>query len=280
MMNNSTIEALKAMRFSAMAAEFERQLGDPAAYSMLGFEERFALEIGISGLKQFYEYSLVCIRDKVSGIVCNLCPVVEVAAYFILSVEQREAEIVEVISANQLEPYRRPYIEPVGNLYEKIALYLCLFSHVLAGIFIVVSVFKAYAPERTWEREKVQGIVYAPFFPVKYIVAPYSEQIETRGGDISKEGYVGVRRKRIPPVGVVDTCGDHSQTQFGVGRVVGASYEAYVELLVACLVGVGKVAVYFFPDASLFYGILYRYHLNGILPTGICGCKIICPEEK
>ena len=26
MMNNSTIEALKAMRFSAMAAEFERQL--------------------------------------------------------------------------------------------------------------------------------------------------------------------------------------------------------------------------------------------------------------
>ena len=45
MMNNSTIEALKAMRFSAMAAEFERQLGDPAAYSMLGFEERFALMV-------------------------------------------------------------------------------------------------------------------------------------------------------------------------------------------------------------------------------------------
>lgn len=43
MMNNSTIEALKAMRFSAMAAEFERQLDDPAAYSHLGFEERFAL---------------------------------------------------------------------------------------------------------------------------------------------------------------------------------------------------------------------------------------------
>ena len=37
MMNNSTIEALTAMRFSAMAAEFERQLGDPAAYSQLGF---------------------------------------------------------------------------------------------------------------------------------------------------------------------------------------------------------------------------------------------------
>ena len=35
MMNNSTIEALKAMRFSAMAAEFERQLGDPAAYLSL-----------------------------------------------------------------------------------------------------------------------------------------------------------------------------------------------------------------------------------------------------
>ena len=45
MMNNSTIEALKAMRFSAMAAEFERQLDDPAAYSHLGFEERFALMV-------------------------------------------------------------------------------------------------------------------------------------------------------------------------------------------------------------------------------------------
>lgn len=35
--------ALKAMRFSAMAAEFERQLDDPAAYSHLGFEEWIAL---------------------------------------------------------------------------------------------------------------------------------------------------------------------------------------------------------------------------------------------
>lgn len=29
MRNNSTIESLKAMRFSAMAAELERQMGDP-----------------------------------------------------------------------------------------------------------------------------------------------------------------------------------------------------------------------------------------------------------
>ena len=45
MMNNSIIEALKVMRFSAMAAEFERQVNDPATYSQLGFEERFALMV-------------------------------------------------------------------------------------------------------------------------------------------------------------------------------------------------------------------------------------------
>ena len=42
-MNQSTIDALKAMKFSAMAAEFERQLSDPATYGKLGFEERFSL---------------------------------------------------------------------------------------------------------------------------------------------------------------------------------------------------------------------------------------------
>ena len=43
MMTQSTVDALKAMRFSAMAVEFERQLNDPATYSKLAFEERFSL---------------------------------------------------------------------------------------------------------------------------------------------------------------------------------------------------------------------------------------------
>ena len=42
-MNQSVIDALKEMRFSAMAAEFERQLNDAATYTVLGFEERFSL---------------------------------------------------------------------------------------------------------------------------------------------------------------------------------------------------------------------------------------------
>ena len=42
-MGQSTIDTLKAMRFSAMAVEFERQLGDAAAYGQLGFEERFSM---------------------------------------------------------------------------------------------------------------------------------------------------------------------------------------------------------------------------------------------
>lgn len=43
MMNQSTIDALRAMKFSAMATEFERQLSDPSTYGKLGFEERFSL---------------------------------------------------------------------------------------------------------------------------------------------------------------------------------------------------------------------------------------------
>ena len=38
-----TIDALREMRFSGMAAEFQHQLDDPAYYAQLGFEERFSL---------------------------------------------------------------------------------------------------------------------------------------------------------------------------------------------------------------------------------------------
>ena len=43
MMVQSSMEALKAMRFTAMAAELERQLSDPGAYGQMGFEERLGL---------------------------------------------------------------------------------------------------------------------------------------------------------------------------------------------------------------------------------------------
>ena len=42
-MNNSTIEALKAMRFSAMASELERQLADEETYREMSFEDRLAM---------------------------------------------------------------------------------------------------------------------------------------------------------------------------------------------------------------------------------------------
>ena len=43
MIDVSTKDILKAMRCTAMAAEFERQLTDQDTYGQLGFEERFAL---------------------------------------------------------------------------------------------------------------------------------------------------------------------------------------------------------------------------------------------
>jgi DNA replication protein DnaC len=41
--NTSTVDLLKAMKFSAMAKEFERQLADADSYNQLSFEERFGL---------------------------------------------------------------------------------------------------------------------------------------------------------------------------------------------------------------------------------------------
>ena len=43
MLDNATIERLKAMKMNAFAAELERQLEDSESYSQLGFEERLGL---------------------------------------------------------------------------------------------------------------------------------------------------------------------------------------------------------------------------------------------
>jgi DNA replication protein len=43
MINQSTIELLKAMKLTAMAAELNNQLTDPQTYNTLGFEERIAM---------------------------------------------------------------------------------------------------------------------------------------------------------------------------------------------------------------------------------------------
>lgn len=45
MINNSSVELLRAMKLSAMASECEKQLNDAAAYGQLGFEERLGLLI-------------------------------------------------------------------------------------------------------------------------------------------------------------------------------------------------------------------------------------------
>ena len=43
MLDNSTIERLRAMKMNAFASELERQLEDTGSYSQLGFEERLGL---------------------------------------------------------------------------------------------------------------------------------------------------------------------------------------------------------------------------------------------
>ena len=43
MLDNSTVERLRAMKINAFASELERQLEDSGSYSQLGFEERLGL---------------------------------------------------------------------------------------------------------------------------------------------------------------------------------------------------------------------------------------------
>ena len=43
MLDNSTIERLRAMKMNAFAGGLERQLSDSDSYSRLGFEERLGL---------------------------------------------------------------------------------------------------------------------------------------------------------------------------------------------------------------------------------------------
>lgn len=43
MLDNSTVERLRAMKMNAFASELERQLEDTGSYSQLGFDERFEL---------------------------------------------------------------------------------------------------------------------------------------------------------------------------------------------------------------------------------------------
>ena len=63
MRNNSTIESLKAMRFSAMAAELERQMQDSSTYSQMGFEERLSLLVNAEWNCRQNNKLLRCIRE-------------------------------------------------------------------------------------------------------------------------------------------------------------------------------------------------------------------------
>lgn len=63
MINQSTIDTLKQMRFSAMAKELESQLSDPDTYSSLGFEERIALLVDAEWNRRPANKLAKCIRD-------------------------------------------------------------------------------------------------------------------------------------------------------------------------------------------------------------------------
>ena len=62
-MSVSTIEQLKAMKFSAMAKAFQEQMNDPKTFSALGFEERFGLMVDAEWNKRQDNKRLRYVRD-------------------------------------------------------------------------------------------------------------------------------------------------------------------------------------------------------------------------
>lgn len=63
MMSNSTIETLKIMRFSAMAAELQHQLDDPGSYCQLCFEERLSLMVDAEWNRRQQNKLVRCVRE-------------------------------------------------------------------------------------------------------------------------------------------------------------------------------------------------------------------------
>lgn len=61
--NITTIDQLKSMRFSAMAAELKAQMDDPATYSQLGFEDRFGLLVDAEWNRRQANKLKKCIND-------------------------------------------------------------------------------------------------------------------------------------------------------------------------------------------------------------------------
>lgn len=60
---HSTIEILKKMRFSGMASEFERQLGDMSSFGRLGFEERLSLMVDAEWNRRQQNKLIRCVCD-------------------------------------------------------------------------------------------------------------------------------------------------------------------------------------------------------------------------
>ena len=63
MINQSTVDLLKAMRFSAMATAFEKQMSELSVYRQLGFEERFGFLVDAEWNRRQINKLNRCIRN-------------------------------------------------------------------------------------------------------------------------------------------------------------------------------------------------------------------------
>lgn len=63
MITQKTVERLKAMRFGAMANEYEKQLQDADTYRSLNFDERFALLVDAEWNRRQSNKYLYCVRN-------------------------------------------------------------------------------------------------------------------------------------------------------------------------------------------------------------------------
>lgn len=77
MNNASTIEQLRAMKFSTMAKEFESQLSNPGTYAQMGFEDRFGLLVDAEWNRRQANKLARKIRDAHLDIPCATIDTIE-----------------------------------------------------------------------------------------------------------------------------------------------------------------------------------------------------------
>ena len=130
----------------------------------------------------------------------------------------------------------------VGGAQKPTHLHLRLPAFHVATVGIVVAHVVAHAPELAGEGVEIDGVVDALAVVGEDVCAAHTEHVEAHGTDIAEERHVARRLYGVVGVVTVESGGDETYAELGVGAVMRAADDAEVETSVLLLL-VGIVEV-------------------------------------